>query len=127
MHWYDWVIVVLAVQEGGWMAFDGTRALLTGDYITPRTGEYAGQLGPRSKLVSAVGIEPRSTLMKSLFAVYGAAWLALVVCFLLRFEWAWWAMLVAAVGSLWVLPFGTLLSLLQIGLLLVPVWMAGSG
>jgi hypothetical protein len=104
MHWYDWVIVVLAVQEGGWMAFDGTMALLTGNYITPRTGEYAGQLGPWSKLVSAVGIEPRSTLMKSIFAVYGAAWLGLAVCFLLRFEWAWWAML-----------------------LLVPVLMAGAG
>jgi hypothetical protein len=34
-------------------------------------------------------------------------------------------MLVVAAGSLWFLPFGTLLSLLQIVLLFVPVLMSG--
>jgi len=46
------------------MAFDGTRALIVGDYIRPQTGEYAGQLGPWAKLVRKIGIAPESTFMK---------------------------------------------------------------
>jgi len=57
--------------------------------------------------------------MKSIFAVYGAAWLVVLTCFVLRLPWAWWARLVAAVGSLWFLPIGTVLSAVQIVLLLL--------
>ncbi|HEX9749719.1 MAG TPA: hypothetical protein VGB22_00305 [candidate division Zixibacteria bacterium] len=117
--WIRWIIIVAAATVAGWMAFDGTRALIVGDYVTPKSGRYAGQLGPWSKLVSAVGIEPRSTTMKSLFAVLGFAWLAAIVCFALKLPWAQTAMLVFAVGSLWYLPFGTLLGIVQIVLLLV--------
>lgn len=118
MRWANWVVVVVAVIEAGWMAYDGTRALVKGDYVTPKTGQFAGQLGPWSKLVSKVGLEPRSTLMKSIFSAYGFLWLIVIVCFALRLPWAWSAMLLAALGALWYLPFGTLLSLLQVLLLM---------
>lgn len=62
------MIAALALFEAGWMAFDGVRALATGDYVTPSSGPYAGQLGPWSQVVSAVGIPPRSTAMKAIFA-----------------------------------------------------------
>jgi hypothetical protein len=101
------------------MTFDGTRAFVVGDYVTPKTGEYAGQLGPWTKLVSAVGIEPRSTLMKTIFVAYGVAWLALIVCYALGYKWASWAMLLAAIGTLWYLPIGTIASLIIIILLLI--------
>ncbi len=120
MHWTGWIVVVLALNVGGWFAFDGARALVVGDYVTPKTGQYAGQLGTWSKVVSAIGIDPRSTLMKTIFVTYGLLWLAVIVCFILGLKWAWWAMLIVAVGSLWYLPFGTLLGLLQIVLLLMP-------
>ncbi len=120
MHWSGWIVVGLALFVGGWFAFEGARALVVGDYITAKSGQRAGQLGPWSKVVSAVGIEPRSTLMKSIFVAYGILWLAVIVCFILKLEWAWWAMLVAAAGSLWYLPFGTLLGIVQIILLLLP-------
>ena len=113
------VIALLALIEAGWMLFDGARALIVGDYITPRSGPYAGQLGAWSRVVSAVGIEPRSTLMKSIFAVYGALWLLVIAAFLLGRPWARPAMLTAAAGALWYLPAGTLLSAVQIVLLLV--------
>lgn len=64
MDWLRLLAVALALIESGWMAFDGMRALLVGDYVTPRSGPYAGQLGPWARLVSAVGIEPRSTLRR---------------------------------------------------------------
>lgn len=120
MHWLGWIVLLLAFIEGGWLAFDGARALVVGDYVTPRSGPYAGQLGPWSKLVSAVGIAPRSTLMKSIHVALGATWVVVMACFALRMSWAWTAMLICAVASLWYLPFGTLLSVVQIVLLLLP-------
>ena len=120
MHWVGWIVVVLAFVEGGWLAFDGGHALAKGEYVTPKSGEYAGQLGPWSRLVSAVGIEPRSTLMKSIHLVLGSVWVAMIVCFILRVPWAWHGMLICAVAGLWYLPFGTLLSVVQIVLLFLP-------
>ena len=126
MHWTSWIVLALAFIEGGWMCFDGGRALIVGEYVTPGSGRYAGQLGPWSKVVSAVGIEARSTLMKSIFLIFGLAWLGIMVCFGLALEWAWWGMLVCAIAASWYLPFGTLLSLIQIVLLLLPP-LRGSG
>lgn len=119
MRWVEWVIAGLAVIVAGWFVFDGLRAFIVGDYVTPTTGEYAGQLGPWSRLVSAIGIDPRSTLMKSIFVLYGGIWLGIIVCFLLRKPWAPTAMLVAAIGSLWYLPFGTVLGVVQVGMLVL--------
>lgn len=61
MHWSGWIVVVLAAVNAGWMLFDGSRALVVGDYVTPSTGEYARQLGPWATLVEAVGLDPCST------------------------------------------------------------------
>jgi hypothetical protein len=119
MYWLRRVIFILAFLQASWMTSDGLRAFIAGDYATPRSGEYAGQLGPWAKLVSVIGIRPRSTLMKSIFVVYGVVWLAVILCFILRFPWADWAMLLAAAGSLWYLWTGTVSSTIQIALLLL--------
>ena len=121
VHVLQWLIILIALQQAGWMAFDGTRAMIAGDYVTPKSGQYAGQLGPWKHVVQAVGIEPRSTLMKSIFVAYGFAWLAIIICFVLKLHWSWTAMLIAAGGALWYLPFGTLSSVLQIILLCLPI------
>jgi hypothetical protein len=113
------VIVVLALSEAGYIALDGIRALIAGDYITPGSGRFAGQLGPWSALVSAVGIEPRSTLMKGIFAAYGLIWLLVILAYGFGVRWAWRAMVLAAVLSLWYFPLGTVISLLVLGLLVV--------
>ena len=120
MHWLGWIIVALALLQGGWLAFDGMHAFVTGDYVTPSTGQYAGELGPWSKLWSAVGIEPRSNLVKSVHVALGVVWLVVLVCFALRLPWAWTGMLLCAIFGGWYLPFGTLLSIVQIVLLLLP-------
>ena len=83
MDWKHWIIALLVASTAGWMLFDGTRTLIVGDYVTPKTGEYAGRLGPWSNLVKAIGIEPRSTLVKSIFVIYGFTALLVVVCFTL--------------------------------------------
>jgi len=114
---WKWIVAVLALLEAGWMTFDGLKAHLTGSY-TVAGGDRAGQLGPWASLVSAAGISPNSVGMRWTFILYGAAWIVITICFLLDLRWAKTAMLVAAIGSLWFLPFGTLLSLLQIVLLI---------
>ncbi|HEX8843869.1 MAG TPA: hypothetical protein VF791_04460 [Pyrinomonadaceae bacterium] len=118
MHWLRWTVIVLALFVAGWMTFDGARALIAGDYVTPKSGEHAGQLGPWAKAVSIAGIKPRSVLMKTIFVVYGAAWLLMILCYALNLPWARWAMLLAAAGSLWYLWVGTISGLIQITLLL---------
>src|SRR5215510_6346612 len=100
------------------MLFDGSRALITGDYTTPSSGVYAGRLGPWSNLVKAIGIEPRSTLMKSIFVGYGLAALTVVACFMFGLPWARTALIAISILGLWFLPIGTVTNLIVLGLLL---------
>ena len=113
------MIVILIAFTAGWMLFDGTRALIVGDYITPGSGEYAGQLGPWSNLAKAVGIEPRSTLMKSIFVTYGLTALTVVVCFMLGISWARTILVIVCILGLWFLPIGTITNLIVLMLLLI--------
>lgn len=120
MPWTGWVAVGLAVVTGGWMLFDGVHALTTGDFVTPGSGPYAGQLGPWSALVSGVGADPRSTLVKLVFVGYGVAYLAAAAGLATTVPAGWWAMLIVAALGLWYLPFGTIANAAVIVLLLLP-------
>src|SRR5262245_7348080 len=115
-----WIIVALAAIQGGWLAFDGARALTVGDYVTPSSGANAGQLGPWSKLVSALGFNPRGMPMKCLHVMLGALWLVALVIFIVRPSTGWWALLGVSIASLWYLPIGTVIGLVEIGLLMTP-------
>jgi uncharacterized membrane protein YphA (DoxX/SURF4 family) len=112
-----YIVIALALMEAGWMVFDGSHALITGDYITPKQGRYAGQLGPWTKPVQAAGLDPRSTTMEIIFVAYGTLWLGIIVAFAYNARWARAFMAAAALGSLWYLPLGTLFSCLQLLLL----------
>lgn len=105
-------VVCLALGPGLFMTFDGVRALAVGDYLTPTTGDHAGQLGPWSSVVSAIGIAPRSTGMKVAFVLFGLGWLTAAVAFLRRASWSRGALAAVAVATLWYLPVGTLISVL---------------
>jgi uncharacterized membrane protein len=120
MAWVRWLAAALAGFEAGYMLVDGVRALTRGDYFTPSRGAYAGRLGPWAGLVRAVGIDPRSTAMKWVFVIYGVAWIGVAVAFVIGAPWAWVAMLVAAMASLWYLVIGTVVSGIVIVLLLLP-------
>lgn len=104
------------------MTFDGTRALIIGDYIRPETGAYAGQLGPWSLVVESVGIEPESNLMKGVFVFLGSCGLMIALGLVKDLEWAWKGMFVMSIATLWYLVPGTILSILQLVLLLLLKW-----
>ncbi len=118
-NWTTWLSVLLIASTAGWMIFDGTRALIVGDYITPQTGKFAGQLGPWANLVQAIGIEPHSVWMKLIFIIQGLGILTVVVSYILNKPWAWTSLLIAMLLGLWYLPFGTLVNLLALILLLL--------
>src|SRR5436309_15199715 len=112
MTWVRMFIAALGLIEGCWMAFDGTRALTLGDYVTPSSGAYAGQLGPWHYVVSAVGIPPRSAAMKLIFVAYGIAWISIAFGLASRLEWALLALLIPRLATFWYLPVGTIIGLL---------------
>jgi hypothetical protein len=114
-----WVVVFLAVLNFGYMAFDGSRALIKGDYIRPQSGTHAGQLGPWSNLVARIGINPESTTMKVIFLSWGLIGLLITLCFILKMNWATNGLMVMNILSLWYLVPGTISSGLQIILLLI--------
>jgi hypothetical protein len=115
-------IIFLALGPALFMTFDGFRALTLGDYLTPTTGPFAGQLGPWSGVVSAAGIAPRSSMMKVIFVLLGLAWLGAIAGFLYRTRRSAGALAVLAVATLWYLPVGTLVSaLVLVGLVVLSV------
>jgi len=120
MHVLKWLVLAIALFQGGWLVFDGTRALRVGDYITPTSGPRAGQLGPWSRVVAALGFNPRSAFIKWLHVALGLTWLLAAVLFLLRPSAGWWALLGVGIASLWYLPLGTLLSIVVLALLSSP-------
>jgi hypothetical protein len=111
-RWVRLPVAALAALDAGWMVFDGTRALIVGDYVT-----VDGRLGPWAGLVSAVGVDPRGTPMKVFFVAYGTAWLVGVAGYLGGRRWGRPAVAAGAAGSLWYLGAGTVSSAVQLGLL----------
>jgi hypothetical protein len=110
-------VILLAVIEAGWIAFDGARAMKTGEYLKPRLGAYGGRLGPWTRVASTLGAPPRSARAKWALISYGAAWLVATYAFARRVGWAWWAMFVAAAGALWYSSLGAPFALAQMLLL----------
>ena len=119
MKFLKWIVVILATLNFGFMTYDGSRALIVGDYVRPQTGEYAGQLGPWSYVVSSVGVNPESTLMKSIFLLWGTVGLVLMVSYAMGIRKSANALLLFNVASLWYLVAGTISSIIQVILLLI--------
>jgi hypothetical protein len=115
--WLKWIVAAIGIVIGGWMTFDGSRAFLKGDYVTPSEGPYAGQLGPWANLVRGAGLEPRSSPMKTIFVVLGVSWLAATLGHLAGARWSWPALVALSILSIWYLPVGTVLAVIQLVLL----------
>src|SRR5262245_4295116 len=113
------IVLLLSFVNAGYMTFDGCKALLTGDYVRPSSGKYAGQLGPWSKIAEAVGLDPMSTGMKSIFLILGFYVLIASVRFAMNHKYGWILLMIFCIGSIWNLMFGTMSSLICIVLLFI--------
>jgi hypothetical protein len=114
----DILIAFLSLTIAGFMLFDGLRALIIGDYIRPKGGDYAGKLGPWSVLVSKLGIDPESKFMKWVFVAYGIAGIIIIILFLSNLIDSS-ILVIYLVCTLWYLTIGTILSVTTIILILV--------
>ena len=112
-----WLLAILVIFTGGWMAFDGAHALIRGDFVTPRSGEYAGQLGPWAHIPRAAGLDPRSIGIRLGFLFFGLGYLAALAAFLFRLPGARPLLLSFAMVALLYLPFGTITSLILLAVL----------
>lgn len=99
------------------MAFDGAHALITGDFVTPSSGEYAGQLGPWSTIVRSAGLDPRSLGIRIFFLLFGLIYLVALLAFLLRRKGSWLLLVSCSAVALLYLPLGTLTSLAALAVL----------
>jgi hypothetical protein len=105
-------LLLVSTIIGAWLLYDGTLALITGSYTTPTSGAYAGQLGPWSQILIAIGINPLSVPIKLLHILLGASWLLFGLLFMSKPSFARAPLLATAVLSLWYAPFGTAIGLL---------------
>lgn len=113
------IILLLSTLNAGYMAFDGARALLLGDYLRPQSGEYAGQLGPWADVVTAIGINPMGMFMKGLFLMLGLFGLLSVFFFIQNSRRGWKWLMAFSTLTLWNLMFGTMSSTIVILLLII--------
>ena len=100
-----------------WLTFDGAHALITGDFVTPGSGAYAGQLRPWTVIPRAFGLDPRSVGVKLFFLIFGVTYVAALAVFVLRRAGSWLLLVACTAIALLYLPVGTLLSVVALGIL----------
>ena len=99
------VVSAIPIAVGGYMLFDGMHALLLGSY-------YGPGIGPWGFLVSIAGIDPGA--MAAPFVIQGSLWLFFLAAGVYHRRWAWYGKLATAIATLWYIPFGTILSIAQV-------------
>ena len=104
-----YVVLGLALINGAWMLVDGVYVLLNGKYIGPE------KPGPWASLISTTGVDVFK--LGPLFIVFGFAWLLFVFGFWTEAAWSRTFGLIVSVLTLWYLPFGTLISITVLALL----------
>lgn len=101
---------LLALVNGGYMLADGVYVLVNGKYIGPdKPGPWASMFSKMSVDVFKLG---------PMFIAFGVLWLSFVAGLWMQQSWAYWVGLAASILTLWYIPFGTVISLVTLSLLL---------
>ena len=109
-----WLFTACSWLLGWWMAYDGLRQRLFGDYV-----RIDGRLGPWAALVSQLGVDPQS--LGFFFVMLGLTLVASSLGLLLGRPWGLNVGLVASTVSLLYLGFGTPVAFIAlISLVLAP-------
>lgn len=105
-----YLISVLALVNGAWMLIDGIFVIVNGKFVGPE------KPGPWASLVGLTGVDVFK--LGPVFVLFGLAWLAFVGAFITEQAWARNFGIALSVLTLWYLPFGTLISLAVLGLMI---------
>jgi len=95
------ILIIIAVINGGWMLFNGLHLL--------NYGNYYGPPGLWADLIASVGIDPMN--VGELFVLFGSCWLAGAIGLMFNRRWTLELFLGISIATLWYLPFGTILSI----------------
>ena len=105
------LITVLALLNGGFMLIDGVHVLLKGKYIgSEKPGLWADVFQKLN--FDVFKLEP-------LFMVFGTVWLIWLFGLWTGSSWTYSLGIAVSILTLWYLPFGTLISLIILTLLLI--------
>lgn len=104
------LMILLSLSNGTYMLLDGFFVILKGKYIGPeKPGPWAFLFEKLHFNVFKLG---------PLFILFGLLWLLLTYGFITHATWSTAFGMVLCLTTLWYLPFGTLLSILLMALLL---------
>ena len=105
------LISILGLINGGYMLLDGIFVLLKGKYIgPPKPGPWANLFYKLDMNVFKLG---------PLFILFGLIWVVFIFGFWTNQSWAYILGLIISVLTLWYLPFGTLISIFILVVLLI--------
>ncbi len=99
------VIAILSFLIGGWLIFDGSRKLITGQY----TGEDGIGLGPWASLVTAIGVHPADLAFP--FVILGTVWMVNGVVLLIEGPWRYERAIATSLLTMFYLVPGTVVGL----------------
>jgi len=104
-------LTILALLNGIYMLADGIYCMINGKFIGPE------KPGPWANLFYKLKID--IIKLSPLFIVFGVAWLFFVVGLWTNQSWAYILGILISILSLWYLPFGTLISIASLIILLI--------
>jgi hypothetical protein len=103
-------ISILSLLNGIYMLADGIYVMLKGKYIGPE------KPGPWAWIFSKLNVDVFK--LGPLFLLLGLCWLVFLFAYWTSQPWAWWAGVIMSILTLWYLPFGTIISLALLIILL---------
>ena len=112
------LITILGILNGGFMLFDGIHVLIKGKYIGPE------KPGPWAAIFEKLGVDVFK--LGPLFIVYGILWLVWLYGLWTNQSWSHWFGIAVCILTLWYIPFGTLFSLIVLGIFRI-TWICRSG
>jgi hypothetical protein len=104
------ILLLLAFVNGAFMLTDGIFVIVNRKYIGPE------KPGPWAAIFSAFGVDVFK--LGPMFVVFGVAWLVFVLALFMDQRWAHPFGVGLSIATLWYLPFGTLISVVALVLLL---------
>ena len=103
-------MIILSLINGGYMLADGIYVLLHGKYIGPeKPGPWAMLFEMFNMNVFRLG---------PMFILFGILWLGFIPAVLTQTSWSNMYGIVLSIATLWYLPFGTIISIAILVMLL---------